>query len=72
MSGPLVSFISESIHLGVGDIWAAGADDYVREFSRQSYLAPAAWAEWMDYYTMRMAVGGKQRLLSEYPSRSAA
>lgn len=72
MSGPLAASVASAIHGGLGDHWAACADDYVREFSRQSYLAPAAWAEWMDDFTMRYAVRGKQGLLAEYPQRKTA
>jgi hypothetical protein len=72
MSGPLAASVSSAIHHGLGDHWAAVADDYVRLFARQSYMTPVAWANWMDYHTMRYAVGGKQFLLAQYPERKAA
>jgi 2-keto-4-pentenoate hydratase/2-oxohepta-3-ene-1,7-dioic acid hydratase in catechol pathway len=69
MSGPLAAFISDSINLGLGDIWAAGGPEYVRQFQQQTILCPRELSKHGDDHTMRTAVRGEQWLLAQYPLR---
>lgn len=66
MSGPIVKAVTESIRMGVDEIWAGG--NRVSEvFGKQSYKVPGEFARWMDGYVMRTCVRGEQVYLVEYP-----